>query len=209
MNNLRILNQELNRRWSLDTYSSDSYPSKYKTKTGQHIRLFSDPPPRALPYSNDTSGVLLLLLLLVYVMGWMNDLRGCVEAPYIAWIGRFPGEKSARTLAIDVGMAVATFLPKLRGPGTCPGSAKLGVRPAPLCRLCPPSFAGWLVSGPSWLCVGAGASFVGLLYFVGPLWKCDARLDILCNCVASFVCFCLIPHMGSCNPRITKTCGNC
>ena len=49
MNNLRILNQELNRRWSLDTYSSDSYPSWYKMKRGRQVRLFSDPPPRTLP----------------------------------------------------------------------------------------------------------------------------------------------------------------
>jgi len=40
------------------------------------------------------------------------------------------------------------------------------------------------------------------------LCKCDAGLDILCICVASFICFCLIPCMGACNPRITKTCGN-
>ena len=50
-------------------------------------------------------------------------MRGSVEAPYIVWRGRFLGEKSAGTLATDVGMAVATFLPKLRGPGTSPGSA--------------------------------------------------------------------------------------
>jgi len=62
-------------------------------------------------------------------------LRGYVEAPYIVWRARFLGEKSAGMLATDVGMAVATFLPKLRGPGTCPGSAEAGVRPAPYCRL--------------------------------------------------------------------------
>ena len=53
----------------------------------------------------------------------MNAVRGCVEAPYIVWRGLFLGEKSTGTLAIDVGMVVATFLPKLRGSGTCPGSA--------------------------------------------------------------------------------------
>ena len=53
----------------------------------------------------------------------VNDLRGCVEAPYIVWRGLFLGEKSTGTLEIDVGMVVATFLPKLRGSGTCPGSA--------------------------------------------------------------------------------------
>ena len=48
----------------------------------------------------------------------LKALRGCVEAPYIVLRGRFLGEKSAETLATGVGMAVATFLPKLRGPGT-------------------------------------------------------------------------------------------
>ena len=47
------------------------------------------------------------------------------------------------------------------------------------------------MSGPSLVYVGAGVSFVGLLYFVSPLCKCDAVLDILYNCVASFVCFAL------------------
>ena len=55
--------------------------------------------------------------------------------------------------------------------------------------------------------VGAGVSFVGLLYFVGPLCKCDAGLDILYNCVASFVYFSSILGMGACKPRITKTRG--
>ena len=33
------------------------------------------------------------------------------------WRGRFPGEIRAGMLITDVGMAVATFLPKLRGDG--------------------------------------------------------------------------------------------
>ena len=63
-------------------------------------------------------------------------LRGCVNAPYIVWRGRFLGEKSAGILATDVGMAVATFLPKLRGPGTRPGSAGPTLPPLPtdFCR---------------------------------------------------------------------------
>jgi len=65
------------------------------------------------------------------------------------WRGRFLGEKSAGTLATDIAMAVATFLPKMRGPGTYPGLAEPGVRPTPLCRLWPPTFAGRLVSGSS------------------------------------------------------------
>ena len=65
-----------------------------------------------------------------------------MEALFIVWRGRFPGEIRAGTLVTDVMMAVATFLPKLRGPGTRSGSTKPGVRPAPHCRLWLPSFAG-------------------------------------------------------------------
>ena len=53
----------------------------------------------------------------------VNELRRCVEAPYIVRRGQFLGEKSAGTLTTDIGTVVATFLPKLRGSGTCPGSA--------------------------------------------------------------------------------------
>ena len=52
--------------------------------------------------------------------------------------------------------------------------------------------------------VGAGPLYVDLLGLAGPLCKCDVGLDILCICVASFVCFCLILRMGACNSRITK-----
>ena len=76
--------------------------------------------------------------------------------PFIAWIGRFPGEKRAGTLVTDVGMAVETFLPKLRGPGARLGSAEPGVRPTPHCRLWPPSFARSLVGGPSSVVVEVG-----------------------------------------------------
>ena len=64
--------------------------------------------------------------------------------------------------------------------------------------------------GPRWHAplVGAGAWLVGLVWFVGPLCWYDVALGILCNCVASFVCFCSIPGMGACNSRITKTRGN-
>ena len=134
----------------------------------------------------------------------MDDLRGVSGGPFIAWRGRFPGEKRAGTLVTDVGMAVETFLPKLRGAGARLGSAEHGVRPTPHCNLWPPSFAGSLIGGPSSVYVGAGASFVSLLCLVGPLCKCDVGLDILCIRVASFVCFCLIPRMGACNSRITK-----
>ena len=45
-------------------------------------------------------------------------MRGVREAPFIVLIGRFPGEISAGTLATDFSKAVATFLPRLRGPRT-------------------------------------------------------------------------------------------
>jgi len=56
----------------------------------------------------------------------MNAMRGCVEAPFIVWRGRFPGEINARTLATDFRKAVASILPRLRRPGTRPGSAEPG-----------------------------------------------------------------------------------
>jgi hypothetical protein len=62
--------------------------------------------------------------------------------------------------------------------------------------------------GPDVRLVGAGTGLVGLVWFVGPLCWYDAVLDILCICVASFVCFGPIPGVGACNPRITKTRGN-
>ena len=67
----------------------------------------------------------------------VNALRGCVEAPYIVWEGWFLGEKIAGSLATEVGMAVATFLPKLRGLGTSPGSADPPLPPLPtvFCRV--------------------------------------------------------------------------
>ena len=127
---------------------------------------------------------------------WMvNALRGCVEAPFVA-----PKVGSRHLLIWEL------------APPPLYGSERITGRKCTWTGVClgdwPPPFAGWLVSGPSLVYVGARVSFVGLLYFVGPLWKCDAGLDILCNCVATFVCFCLILRMGSCNPRIPKTHGN-
>ena len=97
-----------------------------------------------------------------------------MEALCIVWKGRFLGEIRAGTLVIDFSKAVATFLPRLRGPGTCPGSAEPGVRLAPLCCLCSPTFAGRLVCGPSslvgwcrgWIrrfCSDNGALFAGVM----------------------------------------------
>ena len=124
-------------------------------------------------YSNDTSGVLLLLLLLV------KNVNGeCLErvcgGPFYSSKGRFLGEISTGTLVTDFSKAVATFLPRLRGSGTCPDSAEPGVRPAPLSHLSSPTFAERLVCGPSslvgrcrgWIrqfCSDNGALYVGVM----------------------------------------------
>ena len=95
MNNLRILNQELTRRRTLDTYSSELYPSRYKTKRGRHVRLFSDPPPHTLPTQMMQVGVLLLLFFLnVYV----NGIERGEWRPFYSLKGRFPTSLSMETL---------------------------------------------------------------------------------------------------------------
>ena len=137
---------------------------------------------------------------------WMLE-RVCGGSFY-SFKGQFPPSSNMETCSTAFGWIRENHRPKCTWTGACLGSAEPGVRPAPQHHLWPPSFAGWLVSGPSLVYVGAGVSFVGLLYFVGHLCKCDTGLDILCNCVASFVCFCSIPGMGACNTRITKTRGN-
>ena len=91
---------------------------------------------------------------------------------------------------------------------TQPDPLPCGVGRTPLAtsghRLC----LGLCLVGPDVRLVGAGAGLVGLVWFVGPLCRYDAALDILGNFVVSFIYFCLILCMGACNPRITKTCGN-
>ena len=67
---------------------------------------------------------------------------------------------------------------------------------------------GLCLVGPDVRLVGAGPGLVSLVWFVGPLCWYDVVSDILCICVASFVCFGSIPGVGACNPRITKTRGN-
>ena len=52
----------------------------------------------------------------MYVNAMVNALRVVSGGPFIAWRGRFPVEKRAGMLVTDVGMAVETFLLKLRGP---------------------------------------------------------------------------------------------
>ena len=128
-----------------------SYPLKYKMKRGRHVRLFSNPPPRTLPtlmiqvehYYYFSS-----LCIRMRENGYIERVSG---GPYIVWRRRFLVEISTGTLITDVGMAVATFLPRLRGPGTRPGSAESGVRPAPPGRLSLPPLDEWLLGGPSWV----------------------------------------------------------
>ena len=160
------------------------------------------------PYSKDTSGTLLLLLLLeVYEngMGIVNDLRGVSGGPFIGWEGRFPPSSDMETLITAFGRIREDHRPRRTWTGASSGSAEPVVRPAPFGRLTPLPLARWLTCGSSLVYVGAGPLYVGLLCQSGPLCKCDAGLDILCICVTYFVCFCLIPRMGACNPRITKT----
>ena len=59
---------------------------------------------------------------------------------------------------------------------------------------------GLCLVGPDVRKVSAGAGLVSLVWFVGPLCWYDAASDILCICVASFVCFCSISGMGAYNP---------
>ena len=128
-----------------------SYPLKYKMKRGRHVRLFSNPPPRTLPtlmiqvehYYYFSS-----LCIRMRENGYIERVSG---GPYIVWRRRFLVEISTGTLITDVGMAVATFLPRLRGPGTRPGSAEPGFRLASPGHLSLPSLDEWLLGGPSWV----------------------------------------------------------
>ena len=128
-----------------------SYPSKYKMKRGRHVRLFSDPPPRTLPTLMTQVEHYYYFSSLCMRMRENWYLEKVCGGPYIVWRGRFLVEISAEMLITDVGMAVETFLPRLRGPGTRPGSAESGVRPAPPGRLSLLPLDEWLLGGPSWV----------------------------------------------------------
>ena len=106
-----------------------------------------------------------------------------MEAPYIVWRARFLGEKSAGMLATDVGMAVATFLPKLRGPGTSPGSADPPLPPLPtvFCRVAVRwvLFSDMSVPGFVWsVCSDMWASF-----------GCVTQDAIFCDFICVFIVF--------------------
>jgi len=161
------------------------------------------------PYSNVTSGVLLLLLLLECVWDWKSEcLRGMSGGPFYSLKGRFPPSLNMETCSTAFGKIRTNHRPKCTWTGANLGLAELVVRPAPLHRLWPPPLAEWLTGGSSSMYVGAGALYVGLLCQLGPLCKCDAGLAILCICIASFAHFILILRMGACKPRIIKTHGN-
>ena len=86
------------------------------------------------------------------------------------WRGWFLVEISTGTLITDVGMAVATFLPRLRGPGFRPCSADLGsVDPwvGPLSTVFMWEFGRWVDS------VCFLFLYVSLVCLVGPLSMCD------------------------------------
>ena len=75
------------------------------------------------------------------------------------------------------------FPPKCTWTGFRGDSAEPLVRPAPPCRLCPPSFSGTLPGGPWCWYVGAGASLVGLVCQVGLFCMCYAIRDLLRLCL--------------------------
>ena len=89
------------------------------------------------PYSNDTSGALLLLFLLVYEMRKNGSLRGCVKALFIALGGRFLPELNMETLGTAFRRIRENHRPKRTWTGASLGSAKSLVRLAPLGRLWP------------------------------------------------------------------------
>ena len=117
------------------------------------------------PYSNDTSGVLLLLLLLVYVneKEWNGE---CLERgewrPFYSLKGRFPPSLNMETLITAFERIRENHRPRHTWTGVSSGSAEPAVRPAPLGRLWPPPLAGWLTRGSSSVYIGAGALYVGL-----------------------------------------------
>ena len=134
-----------------------SYPLKYKTKRGRHVRLFSDPPPRTLP-------TLMIQVEHYYYFSSMcmrmrgNEIceRVCGGPIYILK-GRFPLFLDMETLLTAFGRIRENHRRKCTWTGTRPGSAEPGVRPPPWHRLSPPSLAGRLTCGSSSLvCVGRG-----------------------------------------------------
>jgi len=79
------------------------------------------------------------------------------------------------------------------------------VRPTPPCRLWPLSFSGTLLGGPWCWYVGAGASLVGLVWFVGLFCMCYAGRDLLRLCLRILRVFLLIPDLCSWKHKSSKT----
>ena len=154
MNNLRILNQVFTRRRTPNTYSSELYPSRYKSKRDRQVRLFSDPPPRTLPTLMIQVGVLLLLFFLnVYA----NAIERGKWRPFYSLKGRFPPSLSMEMLITALKRIRENHRPRHTWTGASPGSDEPLVRPTPWHRLSPPSLAGRLTCGSSSLiCVGLG-----------------------------------------------------
>jgi len=139
MNNLRILNQELTSRRTPDTYSSELYPSRYMTKRGRQVRLFSNPPPRTLPTLKIQVEFLPLLLEQVNVNGMVNG--ECLERsewrPFYSLNCRFPPSSDMGTLITAFGRIREDHRPRRTWTDASPGSAEPVVWPAPLGRLWP------------------------------------------------------------------------
>ena len=133
-----------------------SYPSKYKMKRGQHVRLFSDPPPRTLPTLMIQVEHYYYYFPSLCMRTRGNDIceRVCGGPIYILK-DRFPPFLDMETLITSFGRIRENHRPNCTWTGASPGSAEPGVRPAPWHRLLPPSLAGRLTCGSSSLvCVG-------------------------------------------------------
>ena len=126
-----------------------SYPSKYKTKRGRHVRLFSDPPPRTLPtLMIQVEHYYYFSSLCMRMRERMRYVRECVEVLFITQRGRFPPELDMETLGTAFKRIRRIFPPKCTWTGFRDGSAKPVVRPAPGRRLSRRLLSWTLPGGP-------------------------------------------------------------
>jgi len=131
------------------------------------------------------------------------------EAPYIACGGRFPPSSYTKTCQTAIRRIRGSFPPKCTRTGLSGGggggSAEPLVRPAPPCRLWPPSFSSTLSGGPLCWYVGAGASLVSLVCQVGLFCMCYAGRDLLRICLRILRFFFLFRTCAPENKKSSKT----
>ena len=134
-----------------------SYPSKYKTKRGRHVRLFSDPPPRTHPTIFIQVEHYYYFSSLCMRMRENEICERVCGGPMYVLKGRFPPSSDMETLITAFGRIRKNHRPKCTWTSASLGSAEPGVRPVPWHRLSPPSLAGRLTCGSSsQVCVGRG-----------------------------------------------------